>query len=207
MTKIKICGLTGIADARIINDLKVDYAGVVMFCPKSRRSASPETAKEIISAVDTAKTVAVVVSPTLEQIKIIEDCGFDIIQIHGETPDEVFAAAKLPIFKAFNVKDTDSIAKYEKTDNIIGYVFDAAQPGSGKTFDWSMLKAIPRGDRLLILAGGLRPDNVAEAIRYVRPDVVDVSSGVENDNGNGKSRDKAELFAAAVYGERKAGGN
>lgn len=200
MTKIKICGLTSTADARIINDLDVDYAGIVMFCPKSKRNTSPEAAREIAAAVDRARTVAVVISPTTEQIKIIEDCGFDLIQIHGEAPDEVFTAAKLPIFKAFNVKDIDSLDKYEKMGNIAGYVFDAAQPGSGKTFDWSVLKNIPRSGRLFILAGGLHPDNVAEAIGYVRPDVVDVSSGVENDNGTGKSRDKAERFVKAVSG-------
>ncbi|MGN0162969.1 MAG: phosphoribosylanthranilate isomerase [Candidatus Ornithomonoglobus sp.] len=202
MTKIKICGLTNASDARIINDLRVDYAGVVMFFPKSKRNMSPEKAREIISAIDTAKTVAVVVSPTVEQIKIIEECGFDIIQIHGETPNEVFTSAKLPIFKAFNVKDIDTIGKYEKMDNITGYVFDAAQPGSGKTFDWSMLKDIPHGGKLLILAGGLRPDNVAEAIGYVHPDVVDVSSGVENDSGVGKSRDKAESFINVVFANK-----
>ncbi|MGN0182705.1 MAG: phosphoribosylanthranilate isomerase [Candidatus Ornithomonoglobus sp.] len=200
MIKIKICGLTSAADARIINDLGVDYAGVVMFFPKSKRNMSPEKAKEIISAIDTAKTVAVVVSPTVEQIKIIEECGFDLIQIHGEAPDEVFTAAKLLIFKAFNVKDIDTAEKYEKMDNIAGYVFDAAQPGSGKTFDWSTLKDIPRSGRLLILAGGLNPDNAAAAVHEVQPDIVDVSSGVENDNGIGKSRDKAELFVNAVRG-------
>ncbi|MGM9935928.1 MAG: phosphoribosylanthranilate isomerase [Candidatus Ornithomonoglobus sp.] len=198
MTKIKICGLTSAADARIINDLGVDYAGVVMFFPKSKRSMSPEKAKEIVSAIDTAKTVAVVVSPTVEQIKIIEECGFDLIQIHGEAPDEVFTAASLPLFKAFNVKDIDTVGKYEKMDNIAGYVFDAAQPGSGKTFDWSMLKDIPHSGKLLILAGGLNPDNAASAVREVQPDIVDVSSGVENDNGIGKSRDKAERFVNAV---------
>ncbi|MGN1115270.1 MAG: phosphoribosylanthranilate isomerase [Candidatus Ornithomonoglobus sp.] len=198
MTKIKICGLTSAEDARIINDLGVDYAGVVMFFPKSKRSTSPEKAREIISVIDTAKTVAVVVSPTVEQIKIIEECGFDLIQIHGETPDEVFTTAGLPLFKAFNVKDIDTVGKYEKMDNVIGYVFDAAQPGSGRTFDWSTLNDIPHSGKLRILAGGLNPDNAASAVREVRPDIVDVSSGVENDNGIGKSRDKAERFVNAV---------
>ena len=198
MIKIKICGLTSAEDAQIINNLGVEYAGVVMFFPKSKRNTSPEKAREIISAIETAKTVAVVVSPTVEQIKIIEECGFDLIQIHGEAPEEVFTSSELPLFKAFNVKDIDTIGKYEKMKNIIGYVFDAAQPGSGKTFDWSMLKDIPHGKKLLILAGGLNPNNAAAAVRAVHPDIVDVSSGVENDNGAGKNRSKAERFVNAV---------
>lgn len=198
MTKIKICGLTSAEDAQIINNLGVEYAGVVMFFPKSKRNTSPEKAREIISAIETAKTVAVVVSPTVEQIKIIEECGFDLIQIHGEAPEEVFTSSELPLFKAFNVKDIYTIGKYEKMKNIIGYVFDAAQPGSGKTFDWSMLKDIPHSKKLLILAGGLNPNNAAAAVRAVHPDIVDVSSGVENDNGVGKNRGKAERFVNAV---------
>lgn len=198
MTKIKICGLTSAEDAQIINNLGVEYAGVVMFFPKSKRNTSPEKAREIISAIETAKTVAVVVSPTVEQIKIIEECGFDLIQIHGEAPEEVFTSSELPLFKAFNVKDIDTIGKYEKMKNIIGYVFDAAQPGSGKTFDWSMLKDIPHSKKLLILAGGLNPNNATAAVRAVHPDIADVSSGVENDNGVGKNRGKAEQFVNAV---------
>lgn len=199
MTKIKICGLTSTADAEIVNDLKADYAGIVLFCPKSRRSTAPEDAKKILEALDDSiKSVAVVVAPTAEQIKIIEDCGFDIIQIHGDAPDEIYRSSKLPIFKAFNVSDLESRERYSSFDKIIGYVFDAAQPGSGKTFDWSTLKSIPRDDKLVILAGGLTPGNVIQAIKYLRPDAVDVSSGVENDNGKGKSRDKAQSFVSAV---------
>lgn len=199
MTKIKICGLTSTADAEIVNELKVDYAGIVMFFPKSKRNTAPEDAKKIIAALDSGiRSVAVVVSPTAEQIKVIEDCGFDIIQIHGEAPDEIYRSSKRPIFKAFNVRDLNSLERYAAFDQVTGYVFDAAQPGSGKTFDWTVLKAIPRDGKLVILAGGLTPGNVAQAIEFLRPDVVDVSSGVENDGGNGKSRDKARQFVTAV---------
>lgn len=202
MTKIKICGLTSVADARIINDLGVDYAGIVMFFPKSRRNTPPETAREIIAAIDRAKTVAVVVSPTAEQARIIRGCGFDFIQIHGDAPEEVLAAAGIPVLKAFNVSDADAFRRFSADDRIAGFVFDAAQPGSGQTFDWSSLDAVPRGEKLFILAGGLNPENAAEAIQRVRPDAVDVSSGVENDDGIGKSRAKAERFVNAVRNAR-----
>ena len=83
--------------------------------------------------------------------------------------------------------------------NIVGYVFDAAEPGSGKTFDWDEIPAVPRdGGKLYVLAGGLCAGNAAEAVRLVSPDVADVSSGVENEDGDGKSRGKIVEFIAAV---------
>ena len=199
MTGIKICGLVSEKDARLVNELDIDYAGVVMFFPESRRNTSAETAKKITAAIrDGIKSVAVVVSPTAEQIRIIESCGFDIIQIHGSADEEIYKTVSLPVFKAFNVKDIDTISSYREYDKIIGYVFDAARPGSGKPFDWSLIKSLPTDNRLVILAGGLNPDNVAEAIEYLHPDVVDVSSGVENDNGIGKAPDKSRRFVEAV---------
>lgn len=183
----------------IVNSLKPEYAGIVMFFPKSKRNTEPERAKELISLINPAiKTVAVVVAPTEEQIQIIEDCGFDIIQIHGEASDKIYKSSKLPAFKAFNVKDIDTLQRYSEMNNIIGYVFDAPQPGSGKPFDWSLIGDISTGNKLFILAGGLNPENVSEAIDYLHLDIVDVSSGVENDNGIGKSKKKAEAFVRAV---------
>ena len=208
MTEIKICGLMSAEDARLLNELGADYGGVVMFFPKSHRSVEPNTAREIVDTLDFGiKSVAVVVSPTIEQLRIIENCGFDMIQIHGDMTDEVYNSARLPILKAFNVNDIDKLAKLTKLDKIIGFVFDAAQPGSGKTFDWSTLKELPRGKKLTILAGGLTPENVADAIAYLNPDAVDVSSGVENDTKTGKDRYKAKNFAAAVRAaDNKASG-
>ena len=81
---------------------------------------------------------------------------------------------------------------------IAGYVFDAIEPGSGKTFDWKLVDNIPRDEKLLLLAGGLNPDNVRMAIEAVHPDGVDVSSGVENDNGAGKNPERIRAFAIAV---------
>lgn len=201
MTKIKICGLMSKADAELVNALNIDYTGVVMFFPKSHRNMEPAAAKAIVSAVkNSIRTVAVVVAPTVEQIREIERCGFDMIQIHGELREEVLEACSLPILKAFNVSDMDMLERFNETDKIIGYVFDAAEPGSGKTFDWSMLQSLPRGGKLTILAGGLTAQNVGKAIEFLHPDGVDVSSGVENESGTGKSPIKAAQFVAAVRG-------
>ena len=99
-----------------------------------------------------------------------------------------------PVFKAFNIKDIKNIHKYQNNAQIVGYVFDAAAPGSGKVFDWSILNDIKRDAKTFILAGGLNDSNVREAVKLVNPDVVDVSSGVEYDSGNGKDPEKIKQF-------------
>lgn len=198
-TKVKICGLTSPAEARYLNENHVDFAGMVLFFPKSKRNISIEQAKEIMAALDASiKRVAVVVSPSIEQVRQIEAAGFDYVQIHGEIPEtEAEAAKAIPILKAFNVSDMDSYEKYHNDSRIAGYVFDAIEPGSGKTFDWKLVDNIPRDEKLL-LAGGLNPDNVRMAIEAVHPDGVDVSSGVENDDKAGKNPEKIHDFVAAV---------
>lgn len=201
-TKIKICGLTSPAEARYLNENHVDFAGMVLFFPKSKRNISIEQAMEIMAALDASiKRVAVVVSPSIEQVRQIEAAGFDYVQIHGEIPEtetEAEAAIAIPILKAFNVSDMDSYEKYHNDSRIAGYVFDAIEPGSGKTFDWKLVDNIPRDEKLLLLAGGLNPDNVRMAIEAVHPDGVDVSSGVENDDKAGKNPERIRDFVAAV---------
>lgn len=201
-TKVKICGLTSPAEARYLNENHVDFAGMVLFFPKSKRNISIEQAMEIMVALDASiKRVAVVVSPSIEQVRQIEAAGFDYVQIHGEIPGtetEAEAAIAIPILKAFNVSDMDSYEKYHNDSRIAGYVFDAIEPGSGKTFDWKLVDNIPRDEKLLLLAGGLNPDNVRMAIEAVHPDGVDVSSGVENDDKAGKNPERIRAFAIAV---------
>jgi len=124
--------------------------------------------------------VAVTVSPTEEQVKEIEEAGFDFIQIHGILDEELVRKINIPILKAFNVSDMNKYEYYLSFPNIKGFVFDAGEPGSGKTFDWDTLDSIKRDDdRLYILAGGLNAENVGRAIEKVKPDGVDVSSSVE----------------------------
>lgn len=198
-TKIKICGLTSPAEARYLNENHVDFAGMVLFFPKSKRNISIEQAREIMATLDASiKRVAVVVSPSIEQIRQIEAAGFDYVQIHGEIPEAETEAVAIPILKAFNVSDMGSYEKYHNDSRIAGYVFDAIEPGSGKTFDWRLVDNIPRDEKLLLLAGGLNPANVRMAIEAVHPDGVDVSSGVENDDGAGKNPEKIRAFATAV---------
>lgn len=197
--KIKICGITAIEETAYLNQNHVDFAGMILFFPKSRRNITLEQAQLLIQALDPAiKKTAVVVSPTLEQALALEALHFDYIQIHGDLSQDLLQGLHTPILKAFNVSDMHSYPYYHRFPQIAGYVFDAAEPGSGKTFDWSLVKNIPRDEKLLLLAGGLTPDNVTDAIRFIHPDGVDVSSGVEYGNKPGKDPEKVAAFTQAV---------
>ncbi|MGN0395071.1 MAG: phosphoribosylanthranilate isomerase [Coprococcus sp.] len=197
--QVKICGLTNMDDVKIVNEYKPDYIGMVMFFPKSKRNIEPMQAKKLLDCIsDDIKKVAVTVSPTRKQVEVIEKLGFDYLQIHGNTEDELITSAGIPVWKAFNISDMQKFSHYKQLSNIAGYVFDAGQPGSGKTFDWNSLDEIVRDDRLFILAGGLNPDNVADAVSVVAPDVVDVSSGVEYVDKTGKDKDKVRDFISGA---------
>lgn len=196
---IKICGLVSVDDAALINQFPVDFAGIVLFYEKSRRNCTIQKAQTILQALRPGiKKVAVVVSPTAAQIAAIESSGFDFIQIHGALSDEALRAADLPILKAFNVSDLEQYPRFHADAQTAGYVFDAQEPGSGRAFDHAILHTIPRDDKLFFLAGGLTADNVADAIRSVRPDGVDVSSAVEYDGRIGKDPQRVADFVRAV---------
>lgn len=199
MTKIKICGITCREDVEILNEFLPEYAGFVMFFPKSRRNISVQTAVSLLSLLDKRiKTVAVTVCPTAQQVSEIAECGFDFIQMHGEVESAVIDNSPIPVFKAFNVSDVDNVSIFAKNQKVCGYVFDAASPGSGKTFEWDILKNISHDDKLYVLAGGLDCKNVTDAIEILNPDIVDVSSGVENESKTGKSREKTAEFVRTV---------
>ena len=192
---VKVCGLTDTMEADYLNKNKVDFAGFVLFFPKSKRNISIEKAEQIMAELDeNIKKVAVIVSPDESEIQQINGSGFDYVQIHGEIKDRLLEQISKPVFKAFNIKDIKNIHKYQNNAKIVGYVFDAAAPGSGKVFDWSILNDIKRDAKTFILAGGLNDSNVSEAVKLVNPDVVDVSSGVEYDSGRGKDPEKIKQF-------------
>ena len=199
--KIKVCGLTSKEEAGYLMENQVDFAGFVVFFPKSRRNVSLGQAKEImVSLPEGIQKVAVTVSPTAEQVCQIEEAGFDYVQVHGELSKEVLEVVKLPVLKAFNITDMESYGTFRDCKKIAGYVFDAAEPGSGKSFDWELVKKLPRDGKLFLLAGGLCAENVARAIRVLHPDGVDVSSGVEYEGRPGKDPQKIKEFCMAVRG-------
>ena len=201
MTKIKICGLTTPLEAEWVSKSQVDYAGMVLFFPKSKRNITIEQAKEIMkSMLPQIQKVAVVVSPSALQIKEIQKAGFDIVQIHGQVLQEALETLRIPFLRAFNVDNMQEWERYEAEPKCIGYVFDAVKPGSGETFDWSSIPNLPEDGKPYLLAGGLNPDNVGSAVAAMHPYGVDVSSGVERDSGTGKDPEKMGAFVRAVRG-------
>ena len=206
---VKICGLTRVEEAGYLNENGADLAGFVLFFPKSKRNITIQEALPIMEALDSSiRKVAVVVSPDAAQLSAIADAGFDFVQVHGQLPEELLAQVRLPVLKAFNVSDMDQYEYYRSRPEIAGYVFDAQEPGSGAVFDWKLVTSVPRDEKLLILAGGLHPGNVAEAVLTLHPDGVDVSSGVEyvdySDDGvsggifRGKDPDRVAAFLKAA---------
>lgn len=214
-TQIKVCGLTQAADAVLLNENEVDFAGMVLFFEKSRRNITIGRAAEIIAALsEKIKKVAVVVSPNVQQLREIEDTGFDYIQIHGTMLPEVYEAAQIPIIRAVNVPAEGlsetymaELSQLTGAEKIAGILFDAGKPGSGETFDWQLIQSVQEQVRAfgkwLFLAGGLNDKNVAEAIRKVRPDVVDVSSGVEYQDCGKIGKDPARVRAFAAQARKK----
>ncbi len=208
MTYVKICGITNLEDALRAAALGADLLGFV-FHPPSPRYVTPETAGEIGAAVreeaPSVRTVGVFVDLPPETVRAIAaQCGLDCVQLHGSEPPAAAAYltdAGFEVFKAFRVRDgaeLDGLDRYR----VAAYLLDAYSPalpgGTGRTFDWEIaLRAKAHGR--IILAGGLTPDNVAQAIRAVRPWGVDVSTGVEAAPGR-KDHSKLERFIAAVRG-------
>lgn len=199
MTKVKICGITTLQEIEFVNKYKPDFAGFVMFFQKSKRNIDTATAQNLLANLDKSiKSVAVMVTPDIQQINAAKKVGFNYVQIHGKVENDLLEKSPLPVLRAFNVSDIEKFSEYSKFDNIKGYLFDSAVPGSGKKFDWSLLDKIDRDGKMFFLAGGLNPENVADAIAKVNPDGVDVSSGVENDNGIGKNEEKIKTFVSNV---------
>lgn len=197
---IKICGLTQVSETRLLGTLPVNLAGFVLYFPKSKRNITPTQAKELLAELpEGIQSVAVVVSPTRMQLQELQELGFDLIQIHGTFPWQDLDQIHVPLLRAIAAGNAEEWKEFQHCPQVKGFVFDAAEPGSGKTFDWSQLSEIPRGEKLLFLAGGLNPDNVTKAIAAVCPDGVDVSSGVEYTDGTpGKDPARVRAFVEAV---------
>lgn len=202
---IKICGITTEKDIEYVNAFLPDFAGFVLFYPKSFRNLELSEAQRLQKQMNPlVKSVAVVVSPTGEQIEQIQAAGFDYVQIHGDMHPEVYETVQLPVLRAFNGKDMETFARWKRYGKIVGYVFDSGNPGSGETFDWSLMESINRDEKLLFLAGGIHEGNVREAIRQVNPDGIDVSSSVEwaERRMRGKDPEKMKKMIRMVHDEQ-----
>jgi len=200
MAKIKICGITNLEDALMAVEAGADALGFVFFC-KSSRHISPDQAALIIRQLPPfVQTVGLFVNEEVKTVNSTADfCGLDIIQLHGEETPEFCSRVNRRVIKAFRVKDMITLDEM-KGYQVAGFLLDTWSPsahgGTGTTFDWDIAAEASVQGRI-ILAGGLTPENVAGAVRKVKPYAVDVSSGVESEPRK-KDAVKVRLFIRAV---------
>ena len=196
-TRIKICGITRIADARAAVDAGADAIGLV-FWPGTPRVVGIDQAQAIVAALPPFMTVvALFVDPEPHVVQSVLDAvPIDVLQFHGSEPPALCRAFGRRYVKAISVKDdVDLLESVSPYDDAAGLLFDAFTEGdlpggTGRAFEWGRLTAGVRSrlSRPLILSGGLNAGNVGRAILDVAPWGVDVSSGVEELDVNGKPR-------------------
>jgi phosphoribosylanthranilate isomerase len=205
-TRIKICGVTDESGALAAAESGADAVGFV-FHKQSPRNISPELAWEIAGMLPPfVSSVGLFVDASVETFTGIEEtCPTDLSQLHGDEPEAVVRACGPNIIKAVRYDPAtivDDLARWSDVEEVSAILVDGSRGGEGKTFDWRSLAAaiesVDDFEKKIIIAGGLTPTNVGEAIRAVRPWAVDVSSGVEKRPG---VKDPALItaFCSAVH--------
>jgi phosphoribosylanthranilate isomerase len=196
VVRVKVCGITTVEQARACVERGVDAIGVNLVASSPRR-VDEATARAIAQAVgDRTLVVAVVADLGVDAMRaLVERTGAGCLQLHGDEPQEDVAAMLPHAYKAVGVARPEDVTRAAAMPG--DYVMvDAKVPGAlggtGRAFDWSLVVELAR-TRRLVLAGGLRPDNVATAVATVHPWCVDVASGVESRPGV-KDMDKVEAF-------------
>jgi len=189
LLRIKICGITRLADAVAAAEYGADALGFV-FYRKSPRFIEPEYVAEIIGKLPPFVTpVALFVNEDAKKVsEIISITGINVIQFHGDETSEYISGFDQRVIKAVRIEENKPFNSLNSLPelNVNAVLFDAyskeAYGGTGITFNWGLIKDFSRSSRI-ILAGGLSPDNVKEAVETVQPYGVDVSSGVESSPG------------------------
>jgi phosphoribosylanthranilate isomerase len=199
--KVKICGITNLADGIAAAEAGADVLGFV-FCEQSPRCVSVEAAAAIIRALPPfiIKAGVFVNAPEESVVRAIRECGLNLLQFHGDEAPQYCLQFGLMSLKAFRIRDAASLQVLPNypTD---AWLLDAYNPdklgGTGETFNWDLALEARAWGRPIFLAGGLTPENVAEAVRRARPYAVDVSSGVEAAPGR-KDHAKIKAFIHAA---------
>ena len=200
-TRVKICGITNLADAQAAVAAGADALGL-NFYEKSPRRVSVKAAAEISKQLPPFIMRAGVFVNADEDLvtRAIGECGLSLLQFHGEEPPEFCTQFGLMRMKSFRIRDAESLTEIPnyQTD---AYLLDAYSPGArggtGEKFNWDLAIEAQKFGKPIFLAGGLTPENVADAVRKVRPFGVDVASGVEIAPGK-KDQAKIHEFIAAV---------
>jgi phosphoribosylanthranilate isomerase len=192
VTVVKICGLRTLPDARAAVDSGANLLGFI-FWKQGKRYVAPSEAARIIATLrdeyPTWSAVGVFVDPTLEEVReAVDVCGLDFVQLSGHEPDALVSAVPRPTIKALHVRAGEEHHTAETILNpasradrfLLDTQVDSLPGGTGRTFDWH---ALSRVGPACLVAGGLRPDNVLDALSTLAPYGVDVSSGVEFPSG------------------------
>ena len=200
MTRIKICGITSPEDALLCVDAGADALGL-NFYPPSPRYITVSRAREIVAAVPPfVFLVGLFVDEDLSEVqRIMDETGLHIAQFHGSESPEVLERYGRPAIKAFRIQraeDLKPMKDFPAATFLLDTYYKGLPGGTGETFDWDLAQGAARENRI-ILAGGLTPENVADAIRLVRPFAVDVASGVEPSPGK-KDPSLVHRFVEAV---------
>ncbi|MFH0776404.1 MAG: phosphoribosylanthranilate isomerase [Patescibacteria group bacterium] len=199
-TKIKICGITNLTDAIAAVKAGADFLGLNFF-PDSPRGLNPDDAAnlslEIKAKFPRVPLVGVFVNETAEKVRLIaEICELDVLQFHGNESPEFCSQFDQMVWRAFRVRNENSLEDLQQFLELDGIVLDAYKRGkfggTGQTFDWQLIHRVRDELPFFILAGGISVKNVVKAIEQLRPDVIDVCSGVETE-GNPRKKDLRKL--------------
>lgn len=201
--RIKICGITNAADAMAAVNAGADALGF-MFYERSKRYVTPDAVAEIVEELPPfVMRVGVFVDPSMDLVnETASTSGITALQFHGAETPEFCGQFGLPVIKAFRITDKSSLEalpRYQTSAWLVDSDVPGQWGGTGQTFDWSLAQQATKLGRPVILAGGLTPENVATAVRAVRPYGVDVSSGVEALPGR-KAKEKVEAFIRSARG-------
>jgi phosphoribosylanthranilate isomerase len=182
---IKVCGITSVNDALHAIDQGATAVGFVLW-DKSPRAVTVDRATEIIAKLPShVMTVGVFVNEPIDSIRATaKRAGLTAVQLHGDEPPAYADALDWPVIRAVSVSEIDRVADAWSVDTalLVDNIDPVRRGGTGAAVDWSRAAGVAK-TRRIVLAGGLTPDNVASAIRAVRPFGVDVSSGVESAPG------------------------
>ena len=202
MVRVKICGITSVEDALTAIAAGADALGFVFHEP-SPRHVFPEQAAAIIRALPPfVQAVGLFVNADIDGVNDVADlCRLDLVQLHGDEAPEYCDRVERRVVKAFRVQDISSLEPMKRY-RVAGYLLDAYSPtvygGTGLTFNWEVARVATQYGTV-ILAGGLTPENVGQAVQAAVPYAVDVSSGVEAEPGK-KDPDKVRQFIRAAKG-------
>lgn len=197
MVQVKVCGITRAADAVAAVSLGATSIGFV-FWPESRRYVTPDFAASIVQGLPTVRSVGVFVNSSVEEMHEVADkVGLTSVQLHGDESDDMYSQLSYPVIRAIGVVGESTITRVDSVPQDVMVLLDVhdqvKRGGTGRTVDWDVAATIA-AKRQIFLAGGLGPDNVAAAIRRVRPYGIDVSSGVEASPGIKETNKLKSLF-------------